>query len=121
MLQATRGHQHPQGNDLLHGLPARSLRPPVAAGRGPAGTPRPSGGVRPDVRRGGGGRLSALTPKPPAPSGPVCIWRPACVASGARWLHGFPSVLLTGLPTLRALLERGVSMERAVVHPSSWP
>lgn len=28
---------------------------------------------------------------------------------------GFPSVLLTGLPTLRALLERGVSMERAGV------
>lgn len=116
MLQATRGINTHKGMIFSMGCLLGASRPPVAARRGPAGTPRAFWRSAPGCPPGRWRTPSPPSPrKPPAPSGPVCIWRPACVASRGEVAGGFPSVLLTGLPTLRALLERGVSMERAGV------
>lgn len=59
--------------------------------------------------------FSALTPETARTFGARLYLETGLRGIRGEVAGGFPSVLLTGLPTLRALLERGVSMERAGV------
>lgn len=109
-------HQHPQGNDLLHGLPARSLPGRLWRPEGPC---RDAARLLEECARMSAGAVedafSALTPETARTFGARLYLETGLRGIRGEVAGGFPSVLLTGLPTLRALLERGVSMERAGV------
>ena len=60
--------------------------------------------------------FSALTPETARTFGARLYLETGLRGIRGEVAGGFPSVLLTGLPTLRALLERG-----GPAYPSSWP
>lgn len=115
MLQATRGINTHKGMifsmGCLLGASGRLWRP-----EGPC---RDAARLLEECARMSAGAVedafSALTPETARTFGARLYLETGLRGIRGEVAGGFPSVLLTGLPTLRALLERGVSMERAGV------